>query len=81
MKADFNAEDDLFYADLLRSYIEENGAEFPLNIGAQLPLEQQQALILFLASRYLMDYDTTHCTPLPKEMFRPPRHPWELLID
>jgi len=81
MKADFNAEDDLFYADLLRSYIEENGTEFPLNIGAQLPLEQQQALVLFLASRYCVDFDTTHCTPLPREMFRPPRHPWELLID
>nr|CAH0103169.1 unnamed protein product [Daphnia galeata] len=57
----------------LKSYIEENSNSFPMLIGQNWTEKEKSQMTIFLASRYMMDFDGTHCTPLPVEMFRPPQ--------
>jgi pimeloyl-ACP methyl ester carboxylesterase len=58
----------------LASYIESTDScdSYPVNIGHGLSDDVKIQLVLYLAGKHLIDYDSTHCTPLPKHMFREP---------
>ncbi|EFX64945.1 hypothetical protein DAPPUDRAFT_65805 [Daphnia pulex] len=58
---------------LLKQYIKENSNSFPMLIGQNWTEKQKSQMAIFLANRYMVDYDSTHCTPLPAEMFRSPQ--------
>ncbi|GFU16528.1 hypothetical protein NPIL_547091 [Nephila pilipes] len=64
-------EEDLCNATLM-SYIEENGPEFPMLIGEHMSADMKIQLVLFLADKYMIDFDSTHCVPLPGRVFRLP---------
>lgn len=63
---------------LLRSYIERNSPDYPVMIGKDLSLERRQQLVLYLASKHMSHFESTHCSPLPGAMFV---KPWNLLED
>lgn len=67
-------EEDLCLATL-KSYVEENSPFFPMNIGEGMSLSSKVQLILFLAQKHMIDFDSTHCPPLPPELFQ---IPWKL---
>ncbi|ESO86449.1 hypothetical protein LOTGIDRAFT_235472 [Lottia gigantea] len=56
----------------LQSYIEEHSASFPLNIGEDMDSVEKNQMVLYLASKYMRDFDSTHCTPLPTSFFQKP---------
>ncbi|XP_023234081.1 protein ABHD16A-like [Centruroides sculpturatus] len=70
-------EEDLCLATL-KSYAEENYPFFPMHIGEGMPLSTKIQLILFLAQKHMIDFDSTHCPPLPPELFQ---LPWKLDYD
>ncbi|KAI0213665.1 Phosphatidylserine lipase ABHD16A [Lamellibrachia satsuma] len=45
---------------------------YPDPIGEGYPLDRKVQLMLFLASKYMDEFDSTHCTQLPTSMFRKP---------
>ncbi|XP_046844487.1 phosphatidylserine lipase ABHD16A-like isoform X2 [Xenia sp. Carnegie-2017] len=57
---------------LMKSYQEENGKQFPCFIGENYHDDDKKKMLIFLASRYMIDVDVTHCTPLPKGTFQIP---------
>ncbi|XP_055947694.1 phosphatidylserine lipase ABHD16A-like [Argiope bruennichi] len=64
-------EEDLCNATIM-SYIEENGADFPLMIGEHMSSDMKVQLVLYLAEKYMVDFDSTHCVPLPGRAFQLP---------
>ena len=40
--------------------------------------EEKTRLVLFLAAKHLLDYDSTHCSPLPRDLFH---EPWDLFHE
>ncbi|XP_044766983.1 phosphatidylserine lipase ABHD16A isoform X2 [Coccinella septempunctata] len=60
---------------LLQSYISEYSKSFPLKIGEDFGTLEKNKMSLFLASKYLKDFKSTHCTMLPPEMFQ---LPWDI---
>ena len=55
--------------------IEEWDGRYPCKLGKDIEQEGKQQLILFLASKYMVDFDSTHCTPLPTRYFNLPWDP------
>ncbi|KAG1663941.1 Protein ABHD16A [Nymphon striatum] len=66
---------------LIASYIHLHSGSFPMLIGEDFSLEQKNSLILFLAGKYMIDLDATHCIPLPVDMVRLPWNPISLSND
>ncbi|EAA11786.4 phosphatidylserine lipase ABHD16A [Anopheles arabiensis] len=65
---------------LLMSYLNDNGnngtsRSYPIEIGAEYTTEQRNSMVKFLIKKYLADFKSTHCTPLPEEFFQTP---WEI---
>ncbi|KAL3213326.1 hypothetical protein MRX96_035512 [Rhipicephalus microplus] len=60
----------------LAAYIRENGQSFPMLIGDDLNVDVKIQLILFLARKHMVDFNSTHCTPLPSGLFQAP---WDLI--
>uniref|UniRef100_A0A182XD14 AB hydrolase-1 domain-containing protein n=1 Tax=Anopheles quadriannulatus TaxID=34691 RepID=A0A182XD14_ANOQN len=65
---------------LLMSYLNDNGnngtsRSYPIEIGAEYTTEQRNSMVKFLIKKYLADFKSTHCTPLPEEFFQTP---WEV---
>ncbi|XP_053381480.1 phosphatidylserine lipase ABHD16A-like [Mercenaria mercenaria] len=57
----------------MTSFMEEaESTTFPLDIGADYTEQQKAHMALFLASNYMEDFNSTHCTPLPTQFFRQP---------
>jgi len=48
--------------------------QFPSTLGEKLSAEDKTQLTLFLASKYMVEFDSSHCTPLPVRFFT---MPWE----
>jgi len=71
-------EDEDMAAGVLLSYLEEQGSGFPCLVGQDMEEDQKQQMLLFLASKYMSEVETTHCTPLPVSIFT---LPWEPAID
>ncbi|KAI1294155.1 Phosphatidylserine lipase ABHD16A [Halotydeus destructor] len=67
-----HVEDGICFATLT-SYTEANQANhYPVDIGSELADDMKVKITLYLASKHLIDYDSTHCTPLPKSLFIEP---------
>ncbi|XP_018335468.1 protein ABHD16A [Agrilus planipennis] len=62
---------------LLESYISENSKSYPMRIGEDMDDNQKTQMVLYLARKYMKDYKSTHCTPLPRDMFQAP---WDINI-
>ncbi|KAK7147535.1 hypothetical protein R3I94_010151 [Phoxinus phoxinus] len=67
--------DDDWCLSVLQSYQTDRETLFPWSVGEDMTLEGRRQLALFLARKYMRNFDTTHCTPLPISEFRPP---WRL---
>uniref|UniRef100_A0A673LAX6 Protein ABHD16A-like n=1 Tax=Sinocyclocheilus rhinocerous TaxID=307959 RepID=A0A673LAX6_9TELE len=61
--------------DALRAVRQWLAAGTQIEEGEDMTLEGRRQLALFLARKYMRNFDTTHCTPLPISEFRPP---WKL---
>lgn len=61
---------------LLFDYFHINQTTYPVNIGPDLDNVVRDQLVLYLASRHLVDYDSVHCAPLPPRYFQ---RPWNLI--
>ncbi|XP_062571680.1 phosphatidylserine lipase ABHD16A-like [Saccostrea cucullata] len=59
----------------IRSYIQSESDTFPCNIGEEYSVEDKKKMVLYLASRYMIDFDSTHCNPLPASLFKKPWSP------
>nr|XP_022324622.1 protein ABHD16A-like isoform X1 [Crassostrea virginica] len=59
----------------IRSFIQSNSNTFPCHIGKSYTDEEKKKMTLYLASRYMVDFDSTHCNPLPATFFRTPWTP------
>ncbi|XP_017780495.1 PREDICTED: protein ABHD16A [Nicrophorus vespilloides] len=60
---------------LLESHLRTNN-DFS-ELGAGLNDDEKTKLTLYLATKYMKDYKSTHCTPLPMDMFQMPWEPIE----
>lgn len=58
------------------AYIRDHGPSFPMLIGDGLNVDVKIQLVLFLARKHMVDFNSTHCTPLPSGLFQPP---WDLI--
>ncbi|KAF5269500.1 hypothetical protein FQA39_LY08689 [Lamprigera yunnana] len=63
---------------LLESYVLENSKCYPMKIGADMNTLQKNEMAIFLVRKYMKDYKSTHCTPLPVELFQVP---WDINIE
>jgi hypothetical protein len=70
---------------ILIKYIQENSTDYPFKLGANednLPLLNHSVklnLALYLADKYLINFESTHCQPLLKEYLRLPWTESELM--
>lgn len=62
----------------LMSYVSENDGSYPLAIGEDYSEEQRNEMAVFLMRRHLLDFKSSHCTPLPGEYFQ---LPWAIPSD
>lgn len=73
-----SSSDDQMCLSLILSYISENGAAYPINIGEDYTKEQKNQMVLYLIKNHLADFKSSHCTPLPNEFFKAP---WNIPQD
>ncbi|XP_023726366.1 phosphatidylserine lipase ABHD16A-like, partial [Cryptotermes secundus] len=74
MWSQHDIDEDLCVSTLV-SYISEHSSSYPCLVGEGFSPELKAQMVLFLAHKYMIDFRSTHCTPLPSNMFR---LPWEL---
>uniref|UniRef100_A0A8B9REU1 Abhydrolase domain containing 16A n=1 Tax=Astyanax mexicanus TaxID=7994 RepID=A0A8B9REU1_ASTMX len=67
--------DDDWCLSVLQSYQTDRETPFPWSVGEDMMLEGRRQLALFLARKYMRNFETTHCTPLPITEFHVP---WKL---
>ncbi|XP_041963971.1 phosphatidylserine lipase ABHD16A isoform X1 [Alosa sapidissima] len=67
--------DDDWCVSVLQSYQTDTHTPFPWAVGEDMTPEGRRQLALFLARKYMRNFETTHCTPLPASEFH---HPWSL---
>ncbi|XP_058866811.1 phosphatidylserine lipase ABHD16A-like [Acipenser ruthenus] len=67
--------DDDWCTSVLQSYQTDQTTEFPWTVGEDMTLEGRRQLALFLARKYMRNFDASHCTPLPPYEFQ---SPWRL---
>uniref|UniRef100_A0A671YTD9 Abhydrolase domain containing 16A, phospholipase n=1 Tax=Sparus aurata TaxID=8175 RepID=A0A671YTD9_SPAAU len=67
--------DDDWCVSVLQSYQADRDVLFPWSVGEDMTLEGRRQLALFLARKYMRNFETTHCTPLPASEFH---QPWRL---
>jgi hypothetical protein len=60
------------------SYISENGAAYPLNIGEEYSNDERNRMTAYLIKNHMLDYKSSHCTPLPTEFFK---SAWTLPVE
>lgn len=69
-------QEDIFDGDIclsqIKSYINENSDSFPCLIGEGFTQEEKESMTLFLASKYMSEFNSTHCSPLPSALFHRP---------
>lgn len=61
--------------DRLHDYIEAHSGAYPINIGGkEAPMSNDEKLTLafHLADKYLLNFESSHCTPLPLSFFVEP---------
>ncbi|XP_043198973.1 phosphatidylserine lipase ABHD16A-like [Amphibalanus amphitrite] len=67
--------DDELCQSLLASYVSEHSASYPLGIGADMDSGTLSQLVIYLASRLMIEMEGTHCSPMSGSFFR---LPWNL---
>ncbi|XP_017561555.2 phosphatidylserine lipase ABHD16A [Pygocentrus nattereri] len=67
--------DDDWCMSVLQSYQTDRETPFPWSVGEDMTAEGRRQLALFLARKYMRNFETTHCTPLPISEFH---MPWKL---
>uniref|UniRef100_A0A8C5HEQ3 Protein ABHD16A-like n=1 Tax=Gouania willdenowi TaxID=441366 RepID=A0A8C5HEQ3_GOUWI len=67
--------DDEWCESVLQSYQADRDVTFPWSVGEDMTMEGRRQLALFLAQKYMRNFESTHCTPLPAAEFHPP---WRL---
>lgn len=67
--------DEDYYFTLLSTYAAEHSGAFPMMIGEEMTEEEKSKMLLFLASKYLVDMDSFHNNPLDPSLFRMPWTP------
>lgn len=55
---------------LIQSYILQHSKSYPMQIGDEMDTITKNKLALYLARKYLKDYKSSHCTPLPVEFLQ-----------
>ncbi|XP_023665703.2 phosphatidylserine lipase ABHD16A [Paramormyrops kingsleyae] len=70
-----NEVDDDWCVSVLQSYQTDRETPFPWSVGDEMAPEGRRQLALFLARKYMRNFESTHCTPLPCSEFQPP---WKL---
>lgn len=65
-------------SSLLSSYITQHGESYPYSIGEEMNDEEKTKMLLYLASKYLVDVPSGHNTPLERHLFW---RPWRPLTD
>lgn len=63
---------------LLMSHLSEHGQVFPSQIGEDYSGEQRDQLAEYLLRKHLIDFKSSHCTPLPVDYFQ---MPWNAPAD
>uniref|UniRef100_A0A6G1SF29 Abhydrolase domain-containing protein 16A n=1 Tax=Aceria tosichella TaxID=561515 RepID=A0A6G1SF29_9ACAR len=61
---------------LLLDYFHTHRTAYPVEIGPDLDITTRDQLVLYLASKHLIDYDSVHCAPLPGRYLQ---KPWNLI--
>ncbi|KAJ8038795.1 Protein ABHD16A [Holothuria leucospilota] len=59
----------------LQSYCDKHSSKYPMLIGEDMSRARRSQLVIFLASKYMTDFEATHCNPLPVPLFV---KPWSL---
>jgi hypothetical protein len=67
-------------ASVLRKFIKNNGINYPIDLGKEsdngeefyLSKDAKITLALYLADKYMLHFDSTHCQPLQREHFQLP---------
>lgn len=69
--------------DALSSYIDRNSvSSYPIEIDAnEVGINLAKQIILFMACQSLINFDSTHCTPLPPTLFKEPVDLFSLLAS
>lgn len=62
-------------SSLIKSYKRDNTDTFPCLIGDGFSQEEKERMTLFLASKYMSEFNSTHCSPLPAALFQRPWTP------
>lgn len=60
------------------SYVFENTKSYPVEIGEDFTEAQRNLMAEYLVRKHLLDFKSTHCTPLPGDFFQTP---WDLNTD
>lgn len=60
----------------LKQHVDKQGTHYPIDIGDELNENDKINVILYLASKTLVDFNSSHCTPLDQSYFQTP---WDLL--
>jgi len=71
--AEHQIEDD-FCQSVIISCMQDSKLTYPCTIGEDMNESSRMQLVLFLADKYMRDFDASHCIPLPANMFT---MPWE----
>ncbi|KAE8585378.1 hypothetical protein XENTR_v10021298 [Xenopus tropicalis] len=74
VQSHYGVEDD-WCLSVLQSYQSEHTGLFPWSVGEDMSSEGRKQLALYLAQRYLKNFEATHCSPLPASYFH---MPWKL---
>ncbi|KAI5730586.1 hypothetical protein M8J76_015414 [Diaphorina citri] len=61
--------DDTYCQSILSNYTSMNTGYPYQKLGADLSSDEQIQMALFLARKYMADFKSTHCTPLPMSIF------------
>jgi len=59
-------------------FVIENGSATPATFGEKLSDEEKGRMLCYLATRFMTDLNTTHCTPLPAQKFL---LPWDPAVE
>jgi len=65
--------DDSVSIQRLETHVEKHSSSYPMAIGEDWTPKQKSQMALFLANSHMVDFDDTHCAPLPVDLFRFPR--------
>lgn len=60
------------------SYVSEQSRAYPIDIGVDYTTEQRNQLAEYLVRKHLLDFKSSHCTPLPGDFFQ---NPWDISND